>query len=152
MKNPTSRLDATAYHEAGHVIALWRLEARASHSVTIEPGEDILGATLDPSATSGISGLESGNLPPRVQRRIENLMIILLAGSAAQRKYNPRSVRLHHGGSDREKVCTLLSHLYEPSSAVFGAYYHLMDLRAQDLVQSSVNWRAIGILARRNCH
>jgi len=148
MKNATRRLEATAYHEAGHTIALWRLEWRVARYVTIEPDEDFWGAMFDPNAMRGIVGLDIGDLPPRVQRRAENLMVILLAGRAAQRRRNPRGVRLHHSESDHEKVCTILSYLCETSSDVFPAYYHLMDLRARGLVQHFVNWRAIEILAQ----
>ena len=148
MKNATTRLDATAYHEAGHTIALWRLETRVASCVTIEPDEDSWGVMFDPNTMRGIVGLDIGDVPPRVQRRAENLMVIFLAGQAAQRRHNPRTVRLHHSGSDREKVCAILSFLCAPSSEIFPAYYRLMDLRARALVQSQVNWRAIGILAR----
>jgi hypothetical protein len=140
--------EATAYHEAGHTIALWRLEQRPARCVSIEPDEDSLGGMLDPDALRGIVGLDSGDLPPRVQRRAENLMVILLAGRAAQRRHNPQSVRLHHSASDREKVCTILSFLCGPSSDVVRAYYKLMDLRARSLVQDRTNWQAIEILAQ----
>jgi hypothetical protein len=142
-----ARLKATAYHEAGHTIALWRLEGRVPRRVTIEPDKESWGAMFDPKALSGIVGLEYGDLTPRVQRRIENRMTISLAGPAAQHKYNPQSVLLHHGKWDRENVCALLSYLCV-SNDVFRAYYRLMNVRAHQLIQAPLNWRAITILSR----
>jgi hypothetical protein len=146
MKNVTARLKATAYHEAGHAIAAWRLETRVS-SVTVEPNEDNLGATLHSNPLYGMD-IDCGDDSPRAQRRAENYMVISLAGPAAQREHNPRSVRVYHGRSDREAVCEVLSQLCVVGSDLFHAYYRLMDLRARVLVQHFVNWRAIEILAQ----
>jgi len=141
-----SHLEATAYHEAGHVIAAWQFRRHIS-LVTIKPDEDSVGSTFA-NLVKGIANLDCGDVSPAVQRRVENYAIIHLAGPAAQRKYNARSVRLHHRESDRTKVCTILSYLCEPTQEVLRAYYHLMDLRARAVVQNPINWQAIGILAQ----
>ena len=65
-----------------------------------------------------------------------------------QRNFNPQSVRIYHSNSDHKAVCAILERLVEPSSDVFPAYYRLMKLRAEALVQNDVNWSAIEILAR----
>jgi hypothetical protein len=144
-----TQFEATAYHEAGHAIAAWKLESRVFR-VTLEPDEDSLGKTFhsNPLTRVDFDDIEFGPIAPRCQRRAENVMIISLAGPAAQHKYNPRSVRLYHGGSDRENVYEILSHLCEITSDIFPTYYHLMDLQARALVRNPVNWRAIEILAQ----
>jgi hypothetical protein len=70
-----------------------------------------------------------------------------LAGEAAQRRFNPRSVRKHHGHSDRQNVIDLLSYLCEPSSKVMTHYSAMLDARARAAVQNPLNWRAIKTLA-----
>jgi hypothetical protein len=145
----SNHLRATAYHEAGHAIAAWRLRLRVS-KVTVEPDEDFSGmvAHSSPFRRSHMEGLELGEITPSIQRRAENLMVISLAGPAAQRNFNPQSVRIYHSNSDHKAVCAILERLVEPSSDVFPAYYRLMKLRAEALVQNDVNWSAIEILAR----
>jgi hypothetical protein len=144
----SKRLEATAYHEAGHAIAAWRLDARVFR-VTIEPDEDSLGAThhSNPMKKADFEGIEWGFTSARAQRRAENSMLISLAGTAAQRRHNPRGVRVPHGKSDREQVYEILSRLCGPSPEMFRAYYRLMDLQARAFVRTPVNWQAIEILA-----
>jgi hypothetical protein len=95
----------TAYHEAGHAVIAWQYGIYLGRA-TIEPNEDYQGVVVG-NLTAGIVKLDLGAIPPRVQRRIENYAILSLAGEAAQRRFNPRSVRKHHGHSDRQNVITL---------------------------------------------
>lgn len=137
---------STAYHEAGHAIIAFK-HGTYLRAVTIEPSGDFHGL-VSGNFVARIVKLDIGNIPPRVQRRIENYAVQALAGAAAQRKYNRRSVRTHHGQTDRSNVIDLLSYLCEPSSAVMTHYYALMDARAHEAVRNPSNWRAIEILTK----
>jgi hypothetical protein len=145
VKAARALLEATAYHEAGHAIISGISGIRVSR-VTAEPDEDSLGAThrSDPLRRIAIDGDDDS---PRAQRRAENCMIVSLAGTVAQRKYNPRSVRRYQHASDWESVCDILTHSCSGDKKIMRTYYELMELRAKALVQNLVNWRAIGILA-----
>jgi hypothetical protein len=114
--NKRARDLSTAYHEAGHAIIAWQFGIHLHH-VTIEPDKDSHGKLIG-NLVAGIVKLDVGLIPPRVQRRVENYAVQALAGLAAQRRYNPRSLRSHHGYSDRGNVIDLLSYLCEPSSDV----------------------------------
>jgi hypothetical protein len=144
--NKTTRDLSTAYHEAGHAIIAWRFGMHLRR-VTIEPSEDSHGL-VSGNFLARVAKLDLGDIPPRVQRRIENYAVSMLAGTASQRRYRPRSLRSHHGHSDRHNVIELLSYLCEPSSNVMTCYYRLMNAQAHATVQNPVNWRAIQILAK----
>jgi ATP-dependent Zn protease len=81
MKRTRSQLESTAYHEAGHAIAEWRLLVRVPRRLTIEPDGDSLGFSegSNPLIRVDIEWDDS----PRAQRKAENLVRILLAGPAA---------------------------------------------------------------------
>jgi ATP-dependent Zn protease len=146
MKKAATRHESTAYHEAGHAIVTWRLGRKVSR-VSIVPGKGFLGMAghVRFLSKADLRNIEVGDIPPLTQRRMENQMVVLLAGQAAQRRYNPRSVRNYHSRDDRDLAFEVLGHLTGiPDTA--GAYYRLMKLRARDIV--SANWRAIDILAQ----
>ena len=146
-KRTPAQLEATAYHEAGHAIAEWILVVRAPRRLTIEPDGDHLGLCLGSNPLYKVD-IDCGDHSPRAQRKTENYARILLAGPAAQRLYNPRSVRSGHGSSDRAHAIDALSFFSNGDTKHLRAYYRLMVIDARNLVASSVNWRAIEILAR----
>lgn len=80
-----------AYHEAGHAVAALRLGVPVRH-VTIDPENDDGGIVL------GHVRFRSGDKdPPSLGHR---LLVISLAGPAAQRRYAPRSPVRVNGASD----------------------------------------------------
>jgi hypothetical protein len=112
------RLWATAYHEAGHVVA------------AIAHGKGIRrqGATIIPDLKRGAAGTvymlkhipgdpsvagayRGDRQTGRMQLRIEEDVIVSLAGGVAQRKFRPSSVRSYHWRSDREAAIDLLMYI-----------------------------------------
>jgi hypothetical protein len=83
-----------------------------------------------------------------VQRRLENYAVMSLAGEAAQRRFNPRSIRSHHSSADYRLVIDALSYLCEPSSEVMEYYFALMQAQARAVVGNPINWCAIELLAK----
>lgn len=138
--------EAIAYHEAGHAIAAWRLlnGRNRVHRVSIVRDDDSLGQINHAPLLRGIQ-LDVDD-SPRAQRKAEDLMLVCLAGPAAQCKYNPRTVRHYHGAGDCEQVYDLLSHLCS-SDKEKDLYFRLMETRAEQFVARDFHWRAIEILA-----
>ncbi len=97
-----SILRATAYHEAGHMVAAWRMHVKI-HTATIVPTEDYEGCVHHESPLRGIKLDVDGS--DRAEIKANKMVLICLAGPAAQRHYNPRSldssVRRWHGESRR---------------------------------------------------
>src|SRR5262249_31195955 len=99
-KKSTSDLACVAHHEAGHVIADWRFGRRLKKA-TIIPRGDYLGS-VTATRKLHLRSLEYTDPSPSRTGRLHALVIALFAGIAAQRRFNPRSCRSYHGGSDNE--------------------------------------------------
>jgi hypothetical protein len=78
---------ATAFHEAGYVVAAWSRGLKI-HSATIDPTLEFRGHTLHANPLRGIRF----NLSlARVRDRVESAIVVYLAGPEAQQRHNPRS-------------------------------------------------------------
>jgi hypothetical protein len=99
-----SAREATAYHEAGHMVAAWRLGMKI-RSATIVPDESYSGKVEHDNPLRG-NNLEFDN-SDRARIRGENAVLICLAGPIAQRQFRPSSLRGYHGGFDHEKAVNL---------------------------------------------
>lgn len=122
---------ANAYHEAGHAVAAFALGIPVKH-VSIMP---------DPKRGS------AGHVRLGKCRSVDAMHkqgIVALAGEAAQRRYNPRSVRRHHGGGDRQAVA---DYAFERTGSGEQATLlaRLWGLQARDLVEK--RWGAIHLIA-----
>ena len=120
-------LAATAHHEAGHTVAAFVLDIPVKR------------VSIVPDAKRGVAGhvyLGSCRSVDAMHRQ----GIVALAGEAAQRRYNPRSVRHHHGGGDRQAVA---KHALERTGSEEQATLlaRLWELQARDLVER--RWEAI---------
>ena len=151
----TKALKCTAYHEAGHAVVA-RYAGIRTKKLTITPGEghigyhenhppfgDILSYLKD--VPRGYLGVE---LPPRVQRRLEDLALVCLAGAAAQRRFNPKGRWWQAARADYESAMKLLS-FYQPDNEALGKYIDLMALRARNAVSNQIVWEDIEYLAAR---
>lgn len=116
-----STLVATAYHEAGHAVVAVYLMVRIRH-VTIKARKD----------TAGHVALLR---PARGMKETHARGIIALAGEAAQRRFNPRSVRRHHGEGDRKAVDRYAKEYSGGSARYNKALVDLWQIRADDLVK-----------------
>jgi hypothetical protein len=138
----SSQLKATAYHEAGHAVAAWRLGiALGRKGVTIVPDE---------AAGTGGSSAHRGIIDPSIEYdtsdrnriRAEKTVQSFLAGEVAQRRYNPRSVRNHHGYFDRHEAINTLSYFTNEEEEL-RAWLKLLRIRAECMFRNPDVWRAV---------
>jgi hypothetical protein len=115
--------EATAYHEAGHIVTAWRHGVKIKRA-TIVPAGDYHGAMDHENPLKGlrldIDGTDRANL------RVEKAIRIYLAGPAAQRRYDPRSWRAHHGESDHRAAFDLAQSLQRTDELAM-AYLKWLD-------------------------
>ena len=137
------RLESTAYHEAGHGVVAW-LKGVRTRKLSIIPDEGSFGRHIHHPYFSGIN-LDFDE-SPRAQRRAENMVLVLCAGPAAQRRFNPKGFRSHHASDDWHQAIQLLSHL-ESDNEVVQVYYDMFELKARNLVASPVYWPCIEAVA-----
>ena len=119
-----SAREATAYHEAGHAVAA-ALRRVPFKYVTVEQDEE-----------RGSTGhtMFTGRSPKSLEDHFAR-GVVTLAGEAAQRRFNPRTVRRHHGGGDRKTVVDLaLQVCHSGEEATLLA--KLWDIQAQSLVKA----------------
>ena len=113
-------LDAVAHHEAGHAVA-----AIVSHVaieyVTIEADGEARGR------------VRCRKLPRTFEQRHTRGMIAV-AGLAAQRRFNPRSLRWQHGAGDRNEVAVHAMQV-AGSAAQVRAVTTLWEIQARDFVE-----------------
>jgi hypothetical protein len=128
---------ATAFHEAGHAVAAWKLRIRL-HGATIVPTLDATGQVEHANPLRGINlELDNSN---RARLRSELLMMVLLAGPEAQRHYSPRSWRSCHGAYDLDKAADLALNFngYEDAA---NAYLRWVEIRTRHMIQEQ--WGAV---------
>ena len=85
---------------------------------------------------------------PRAQRRVENMVIVCLAGPAAQRRFNPNGSWRVGGEGDWLQVENLLSYLVGSEEQVT-EYWEQMEIRARDFVRDPDWWFLIERVAQR---
>jgi ATP-dependent Zn protease len=136
-------LEATAYHEAGHMVAAWRQHLKIRRA-TIIPAEDYTGRVEHESPLRGIRLDIDGS--DRAALKAEKAILICLAGPAAQRRFRRSSWRTHHGAGDHEIASDLALRL-QGSGKIATAYLGYLQLRADSLVES--NWNFVELFAQR---
>jgi hypothetical protein len=147
------QLWATAYHEAGHVVAAlaYRKGIRRQGTTIFPDAEGALGSVYmlkhipgDPS----VGGSYRGDLlTGRMRLRIEDDVIVSLAGGAAQRKFRPSSVRSYHGQSDNEAANDLLMYIVRDEREL-KAYWRLLMVRTENFVRNPMRWMQIEAIAK----
>ena len=85
----SAALRSTAYHEAGHAMAGYAL-GRPLKTVTIVPTEDKLGHVRF-GGRSNVPRLEMQFLGPQARHRVEQDLVVTLAGGAAERRLMGRA-------------------------------------------------------------
>jgi hypothetical protein len=142
-----STLWATAYHEAGHAVAAMAYgKGIRRQGATIIP--NLRGAAGSVYMTMHIPGDPSvDSLTRRMRLRIEEDVMVMLAGGIAQRCFRPSSVRNHHGRSDRDAAYDLLMHTVADEREL-QAYWRLLIVRTENFVRLPVRWRQIEAAAK----
>lgn len=134
---------ATAYHEAGHAFAAYRLGIPIGRKGgSIVPGEDHYGWLHVPVA---LSNPTHGN-SDAARVKAEKYAIVSLAGIETQRWHNPKSVRKHHAAGDFAHAADLMSR-FVSSSEELNAYMRLLRIRAKNVVTAPAALHAISSLA-----
>lgn len=119
-------LEATAHHEAGHAVAAVMRGIKIGH-VTIKGDQEAAGHIRFLRPSKGLEQLHKRGM-------------IALAGEAAQRRFNPRSIRRHHGAGDREAVLAFALDACG-STRQAGALVKLWTIQAAEFVDA--RWTAI---------
>ena len=135
--------EAVAYHEAGHAIVAWRRHLRLLE-VTIEPTR-IYSGRVRFAKLFREHELETSNAD-RLRIKVEDFALMCLAGPAAQRKYNPRSIGLAWHGDHEQAQKILRDYTGSDNEEYLRTYYKLIAIRARDFV--ACNWKWIDMLAR----
>jgi hypothetical protein len=135
-KRRLSPLEAIAYHEAGHAISSLLHEV-ALRRVHIVADEDTLGKTIGRSVTKAFGdAVDTGFLalePPRVWRKLEAYIMVLIAGILAERM---ATGRWNHRGAchDTHVVIDLMSRFQESPDAE-SAHFFWLAVRTRDELQ-----------------
>jgi len=128
-RSPTeSALRATAFHEAGHVVAAWRRGLKV-YGATIVPAPGIAGKVEHANPLHGIRLEFDGSA--RARQRAEAAIIVCLAGPEAQRRHRPRSWRSYHGWHDHERAADLASSVNESGEAA-NAHLKWLEIVTRD--------------------
>jgi hypothetical protein len=125
---------STAFHEAGHVVASRRHGFKV-HSATIVPAADVHGGVEQDNSLHGLR-LDWDD-SARAHRRAQLAIIVYLSGPEAQRQYNPRSWRSHHGASDHKLAADLALAINTSSDDAADAYLRWLEIVARDEVAAS---------------
>jgi len=140
------KLWATAYHEAGHVVAALAYgKGIRRQGATIIPDAEALGTVHTLKHIPGDPSVDL--LTGRMRLRIEEDVIVSLAGGAAQRKFRPSSVRSHHVRRDQVAADRLLDYI-TVSERERHAYWRWLMVRAEDFVDDSFRWMQIEAVAK----
>ncbi len=142
-KGRTKKLVALAYHEAGHAVAAYRLKFPITE-VTIVAQDDYLGAVTHKGLQQRIyNALAYGSIRPQMRVKIEEQMIISIAGPVAEQKYRGRYNHIA-ARSDWDGVTELALALW-PQPDVASTYIRWMYLRAVHLIND--DWPAVEAVA-----
>lgn len=151
-----TQLERTAYHEAGHAVANFRLRLRVGRvTIRLDSNAGTLGSCYGGRAIQRRHNVES-DAGDWNRIRMERDVIVLLAGHEAEAYFSGR--RNHIGARvDREGAIDLLSYFagdfYEKSGAgkqeESRAYYRLLQIRARHLVRNRGNWEMVRAVAKR---
>jgi hypothetical protein len=125
---------STAFHEAGHAVASWN-HGFEVHSATIVRAADLHGWVEHNNPLRGVH-LDWDDSADAL-RRAQLAIIVCLSGPEAQRQYNPRSWRSHHGASDHKLAADLALTVNQSSFDAASAYLRWLEIVARDEVTAS---------------
>jgi len=139
---PTKKLEATAYHEAGHAVAAFFLR-RGFTRVSIIPGEDFLGQLVTtPPPRSLHPDCETD---ARTELWLRREITIFLAGPVAEKIHTGRGNWKIEGSSDVHNAVGLASYIIGDDE--IGAYIHWLTLHTTNLLNHPHRWPIVQALA-----
>jgi ATP-dependent Zn protease len=140
MKPPSKRLQAIAYHEAGHAVIACHYHRAVEH-VTIVPEKDSLGHVQQGHSSAKIRpDIDWNN---KTEKWIEREIEITLAGPIAESEFTGREVKIE--GTDRKTAIDLAWRMYE--GKVLTAYWNFMTEKTRAVVKSPIVWAQIEAVA-----
>ena len=147
MGKRSTALQATAYHEAGHLLVAWR-ENITVHSVSIIANRKI-GSAGRVYLRSPLDGARrSKAVTKRSRRRLEGLVRYFLSGTLAQKRFNPRSYRRWHDEDDRKQARKIIKRLAGADDEMARAALKHLEAEARDMLSEERNWLCVEAIAR----
>ncbi len=138
----------TAYREAGHAIAALLLTDCPFDTVTIVPGKPSIGA-LARQHLLGDFILEYDDEIRQNRNRIDDAILVSLAGPYAQRRHDPSSK--WRRGKDLKEVSDLIyclhRHCQSDRDRAISSFWRYTNIIMDDFLET--NWNAIETLAHR---
>jgi hypothetical protein len=136
-------LRATAFHEAGHAVACI-YENVPLLTVSIAPTKNSDGRVGHHNILHGCE--IEGEDKPHHRLRMERLVLIALAGPAAERRFSPKGYRSYGGKGDLQFAFELVSK-FVGTREEHNAYFHLLKIRTRDFLHRPGVWDEITALA-----
>jgi hypothetical protein len=146
-RSKSTILWATAYHEAGHAVAAmaYGKGIRRQGATIVPDAERAAGSVYMLKHVPGDPSVDL--LTGRMRLRIEEDVIVSLAGGVAQREFRASSIRSYHGRSDREAAIDLLSYITGDEREL-KAYWRLLVVRTENFVRNAPRWMQIEAVAK----
>jgi len=142
-----TKLDSTAYHEAGHAVVAV-VQGLTNISVTIKPGEDSLGECIHP----GVFGYEYGGKRER-KRIVREYIIVSYAGFQAEINFNREAEQWRSQGDEnnalnlsREFSSVLPKQISSVGDEAHMKFLGKLQREARKLVRQ--HWRSVSAVAR----
>lgn len=137
------RLLATAFHEAGHALADYRLDLGVKRVRIVQIGDSAGSASS--TVRMDFAALQHETPNRKLLAFWHDVVISRLAGREAQRRFKPHSVRSYQSRDDMEGVNNILCQLHPENEQ--GAVYQYLKIRTRNLIGQKTNWRMIQDLA-----
>ena len=137
------RLPATAIHEAGHALAVYRLNFHLKQ-VSIVPKDDYLGIARSVLGLS-FARLEHESLDSKMVARWHDFVVYLFAGGEAERLLVPTRLAPGSLRGDLKGVQEIVWRLHPLNEQA--VVFRYLRIRAQNLVSQPINRRMIHDLA-----
>ncbi|MDV2496601.1 MAG: hypothetical protein RX316_10410 [bacterium] len=146
MGKRSTALQATAYHEAGHLLVAWR-ENITVHSVSIIDNPKI-GSAGRVYLRNPLDGARrSKAVTKRSRRRLEGLVRYFLSGALAQKRFNPRSYRRWHDEDDRKQARKIIKRLAGADDETARAALKHLEAQASDMLSEERSWLCVEAIA-----
>lgn len=146
MGKRSTALQATAYHEAGHLLVAWR-ENITIHSVSIIDNPKI-GSAGRVYLRNPLDGARrSKAVTKRSRRRLEGLVRYFLSGALAQKRFNPRSYRRWHDEDDRKQARKIIKRLAGADDDAARAALKHLEAQARDMLSEERSWLCVEAIA-----
>jgi hypothetical protein len=141
------QLWAVAYHEAGHVVAAlaYRRGIRRQGATIVPDAEGAVGSVSMLKHIPGDPSVDAHT--GKMRLRIEEVVLVSLAGGAAQRKHRPSSVRSYRARSDYDSAADLLIRIVGDVREL-EAYFRWLMVRAENFVANPIHWLQIEAVAK----